>query len=89
MGRTVRTAVFKDMIGQSGDGARFFAYFFFHHGRLASLVKTSFILRIFFVTLRQMVIKGIYISEAPPLIGQERSRNMPPPLQNKKNRLIG
>ena len=34
----------------------------------------------FFVTIRQMGIEGIYISAVPPLIGRERSRNMPTPL---------
>ena len=43
MGRTVHTVVFKYMISQSGDGARFsvyfvlrtfFAYYFFHHLQL-------------------------------------------------------
>ena len=34
------------------------------------------------LTVRQMGIKGILISAAPPLIGQERSRNMPTPLQH-------
>ena len=37
-----------------------------------------------FVTVRQMDIKGIQISAAPPLIGQERSRNKPTPLQPKQ-----
>ena len=36
----------------------------------------------FFVMVRQMGIKGIKVSDAPPLIGQERSRNMPTPLQH-------
>ena len=39
----------------------------------------------FSVTVRH--IKGIYILAAPPLIGQERSRNIPTPLQ--KNKKIG
>ena len=36
MGRTVHKVVFKDMIGQYGDGARFFASFFSHHRRLVT-----------------------------------------------------
>ena len=36
----------------------------------------------FSVTVRHMVTKGIQISAAPPLIGQERSRNIPTPLQH-------
>ena len=35
----------------------------------------------FFIAIRQMGIEGIQISAAPPLIGQERSRNMPRSLQ--------
>ena len=48
-------------------------------GLLSSIGKKH----VFFVTVRQMGIKGIHTLAAPPLIGQERSRNMPTPLQHE------
>ena len=44
--------------------------------------KEHLIYMFFFVTVRQTGIKGIQISAAPPLIGQEQSRNMPTPLKH-------
>ena len=52
-----------------------------HHqrGSFSYRNKKSFLI-FFFVTVRQMGIKGAYISTATPLIGQERSRKMPTPV---------
>ena len=49
---------------------------------IENLIYMYVYIYIYIFTVRQMGIKGIYISAAPPLIGQERSRNMPTPLQH-------